>query len=62
MRTPIGAKPENPCNLDLERREQIKGERIKNPFVKELLTPAEALEAISILAREVEIDSRINGG
>jgi hypothetical protein len=59
MRVPTGAKPEIPRNIDLAGNEE---ERIKNPYVKELLTRGEALDAISILARELDVDGRINGG
>lgn len=61
MKIPTGARneQESPRNIDLDRSAET--ERIRNPYVKELLTPAEALDAISLLAREVEIDRRLHG-
>jgi hypothetical protein len=59
MKIPTGAKPETPRNIDIAGNKE---ERIKNPYVKELLTRGEALDAISVLARELDLDGRINGG
>ena len=57
MKVPVSAKPEVPRNIDLESSVEC----IKNPYVKEFLTPGEALDAISTIARQLEIKRRIDG-